>query len=233
MYLQFVFRTLISLIALFVITKCIGCRQISEMSLFDYVNGITMGSVAAELAISDKNFWGLLISLAVYGASAVAISWLADKSMVLRRFIEGKPLVLFENGTFLYKNMKKSKIDLCELLMICREQGYFDLSEVQCVVLESNGKISILPKSEYRPAMLSDLGIISERASLFANVIMEGKIMYDNLKHLGRDENWLKKQMSSQNISDVKEVFLAVSDKNDNCYFFQKHELAKPIDQLI
>ncbi len=233
LYVQFVVRSLISLVALFVITKFIGYRQISEISLFDYVNGITMGSVAAEIVFSESDTWGLLLSLVIYGITAVAISWAADKSLPLRRFMEGRPSVLYENGIFFYKNMRKSKIDLSEFLMVCREQGYFNLSEVQCAVLESNGKVSILPKAAHRPLAPSDLNLTPEHENLYANVILEGQIMFENLQAIGRDENWLRKQMHVHNIKHEKNVFLAICDGQEACYFFEKDEVTKPLDKLI
>lgn len=233
MYIQYVVRALISLVAMFVITKAIGSRQVSEMSMFDYVNGITMGSVAAEIVFFENDIWGLLLALVFYGIAAIGISCISDKSLTARRMIEGKPKVLFQNGTFVYHNMKKSKIDLCEFLMLCREQGYFDVSQVQCVVLESNGKMSILPKSEYRPVTPSDMEQKPAQANLFSNIIMEGNIMYGNLKSIGRDENWLRKQMQIHNITDEKDVFLAACENGETCYFFSKTVDSKPVDKLI
>lgn len=226
-------RTLISLVVMFLITKCIGSRQVSEMSMFDYVIGITVGSVAAELAISEEDIWKPVWAMVIYGASAVIISWLADKSIVLRRVIEGTPIVLYQDGTFLYENMKKSKIDLFEFLMMCRGQGYFDLSQVQCVILESNGKASVLPKSESRPATPADFNLVPEKANLFANLIMEGNIMYENLKNIGRDERWLKKQMQIHNIKKETDVFLAVGDGSETCYFFLGEKNRNDKDKLI
>lgn len=222
MYIQFMVRAIISLVAMFIITKAIGSRQVSEMSMFDYINGITMGSVASEIVFSETDMLGLLLALLVYGVVAIAISWAADKSLQMRRIIEGTPKVLFQNDSFLYRNMKKGKIDLSEFLMLCREQGYFDLSQVQCAVLESNGKMSILPKAESRPLTPSDMGQKPECANVSSNLIMEGKIMYGNLKRMGRDENWLRKQMQIHHIAEEKDVFLATYDGGETCYFFSK-----------
>ncbi len=233
MYIQYIIRALIAIFSMFLVAKVIGSRQISEVSLFDYINGITIGSIAAEIVISEDKTWPLLLVLVLYGIVTIFISWAADKSLVARRFIEGRPKVLFQNEKFLYKNMKKCKIDLCEFLMLCREQGYFDLSEIQCAILESNGKMSILPKMEYRPVTPFDMDLKPERENVFANIIMEGKIMSGNLKSIGRDENWMKKQMQMHNIADEKEVFLAVCDGSDQCYFFPKLSASKSIDKLL
>lgn len=221
-YIHVVLKAMIALVVLFILTKLEGSRQMSELSMFDYINGITIGSIAAELAIETDDFLVPLIAMITFGLGAMLLSWLSDKNIILRRLIEGRPYIIYQNGTLIYDNMKKNKIDINELLMMCREAGYFDLSELQSVILESNGKMSFLPKSQYRPTTPKDLGICTESAFLFANVILEGKLMEDNLRKTGRDKNWLLKQMEAQNIKSIEEVFLAICDGNDHCYFFRK-----------
>lgn len=221
-YIQVVLKATMALVVLFILTKLEGSRQMSELSMFDYINGITIGSIAAELAIETDDFLVPLIAMITFGLGAMLLSWLSDKNIILRRLIEGRPYIIYQNGALIYDNMKKNKIDINELLMMCREAGYFDLSELQSVILESNGKMSFLPKSQFRPVTPKDLDICTESAFLFANVILEGKLMEDNLRKTGRDKNWLFKQMEAQNIKSIEEVFLAICDGNDHCYFFQK-----------
>lgn len=233
MYFQILIQSLVSILVLFILAKWIGCRQISEMSMFDYINGITIGSIAAELAISQDDMLLPVIAMVTYGVITVFLSWLTDKSPMLRRFIAGRPYLLYQNDMFLYGNMKKNKIDLNEFLMACREAGYFDLSQIQSAVLESNGKISFLPKAEHRPVTPQDLNLQPEKAYVFANVILEGKIMTENLEHIGRDENWLRKQMQIHNIQNEKGIFLAICDGNENCYFFEKASNKKKTDVLV
>ena len=107
MFLQIFLRSILSLMMLFIITKWIGCRQISEMSMFDYINGITIGSIAAELASSDIDIWTPIIAMIIYGVAAFVLSWLSDKSLILRRFIVGRPYVLYQNETFMYCSLSK------------------------------------------------------------------------------------------------------------------------------
>lgn len=233
MFLQIFLRSILSLMMLFIITKWIGCRQISEMSMFDYINGITIGSIAAELASSDIDIWTPIIAMIIYGVAAFVLSWLSDKSLILRRFIVGRPYVLYQNETFMYCNMKKNKIDVSEFLTAARGAGYFDLSQIQSAILESNGKISFLPKAEHRPMTPQDMQLQPQKEYVFANVILEGRIMSENLKHMGRDINWLKKQMQIHNINDEKEVFLGICDGNNDCYFFKKEKEEKQTDVLL
>lgn len=209
---------LFSITVLFIYTKLMGYREMSQLSMFDYVNGITIGSIAAELSTA-KNIIPPFIAMTVYALCVYLISVTTNKSLTARRFITGKSLVLFDNEKFYTENMRKVHLDINEFLTQCRNSGYFNLSDVQSAVMEFNGKISILPKSDKRPVNLSDMGIAPSADGLVSNVIMCGKIMENNLKAAGVDLNWL-----SQNLKDLKveDIFLATCDsgKKLNVYKF-------------
>ena len=214
--LNVILLSLFSLIALFILTKLMGYRQMSEMSMFDYINGITIGSIAAEMATSlEKDWWLPLTAMVVYALAAIVLSYISVKSMAARRVISGKPLILMDHDTIYEKNLLKGKIDLSEMLLQCRVNGYFNLSDLQTILLEPNGRMSFLPKSDKRP-------VIPEQEFLVANVIIDGHIMERNLQHAGKDIQWLNKQMHAQNISNLREVLLATCDMNNPVTFYQK-----------
>lgn len=233
MYLQVLLRSIFSLVVLFLLTKWIGCRQMSEMSMFDYINGITIGSIAAEMAASDIDFVIPLIAMVTYGLVAVLLSFCSDKSIAMRRIIVGRPYILYINDTFMYQNMKKNKIDIFELLTASREAGYFDMSQVQAVILESNGRMSFLPKAEHRPITAQDIALEIEKDYVCSNIILEGKIMSKNLEHIGQDEKWLRKQMEMCNIKNEKDIFLGIYNGNEKCQFYRKSDGKQDIDILI
>ena len=141
-----------SIIALFILTKLMGYRQMSQLSMFDYINGITIGSIAAEMATSLENdFMQPLLAMIIYAGTAILLSRLSEISVPLRRIIVGKPALLMNKGKLYEKNMKKARLDLGEFLTQCRIAGYFDLSELQSVIMEPNGHMSFLPKADNRP----------------------------------------------------------------------------------
>lgn len=204
-----------SIIVLFILCKLMGYRQLSQLSMFDYVNGITIGNIAAEMATSlDQSFVQPLVAMIIYAMAALLLSWLGSKSIKARRIISGKPAVLLNNGKLYMENFRKAKIDINEFLSQCRIEGYFDVSQLECAVLEDNGHISFLPKSLYRPATPSDMDLEPQKDTLAANVIIDGHIMKANLKAAGKDEKWLIKQLHAQGISDVHQVFLATCGLN-------------------
>lgn len=190
-----------AVVVMFILAKLMGKRQVSQLSLFDYINGITIGSIAAELATATGDtFIRPLIALIVYALIEVAISILCNKSFVLRRLFEGRPLVLVDGGDICYKNLKRAKIDLNELLTNLRYEGYFDLDDVETAVLETNGKVSILPKSTTRPATPEDFGLEPAQDKLVANVIIDGHIMPEILRRTGNDEQWLRRRLDDQGV---------------------------------
>lgn len=212
-----------SVIALFILTKLMGYRQMSQMSMFDYINGITIGSIAAEMATSlEENYVQPLTAMIVYALAAILLSWLSSRSIKARRVIEGKPLVLLNNGELYWENLKKAKIDVNEFLVHCRVNGYFDVSKLETAVLEGDGKISFLPKAAERPVTPSDLNLSAQQDYMVANVILDGKIMEENLRHTGNDEKWLKNQIKGQGAENVEDVLLATCDTSNQVTVFLK-----------
>ena len=169
--LYVIFLSVFSLVVLFLLTKLIGYRQMSEMSMFDYISGITIGSIAAEMATApDSSFLEPLTAMIVYGLITALLAFITSKNMKIRRFISGSPYILFNDGHLYEGNFKKGHIDLSEFLVQCRLNGFFDLKELQTAILEENGRISFLAKSENRPASPSDLNLTPEKEWLLLPV---------------------------------------------------------------
>lgn len=212
-----------SIVALFILTKIMGYRQMSQMSMFDYINGITIGSIAAEMATSlENNFMEPLVAMIVYALAALCLSWFSSKSIKARKMIEGSPLVLLNHGELYRENLKKAKIDVSEFLVQCRVSGYFDISKLETAILEGNGKISFLPKVSDRPVTPSDMQLSPQQDYMVANVILDGKIMEDNLKHTGNDEKWLHNQIKGQGAKKIEDVLLATCDASNQLTVYLK-----------
>lgn len=231
--LPVVLRSVGSIIALFILAKVMGYRQISQLNMFDYINGITIGSIAAEMAIGDnKVFWDGMVAMIVYTVIVTLSSTITDHSIHLRRLVGGKPYILLQGGVIYRKNMKKAKLDLGEFLIQCRNMGYFRLSDIQAAIMEPNGKLSILPASGSRPVSANDLKITAEQDWLNVNVIVDGKIQEKNLKSLGKDNAWLKSQLKIHNIQNVQDVLLATYAP-DNCFEVYEKSDETPVGDII
>ncbi|MBP3283996.1 MAG: DUF421 domain-containing protein [Clostridia bacterium] len=213
-----------SVVVLFLLTKLMGNRQISQLTTFDYVNGITIGSIAAEMATSLENdFLKPLIAMIIYALAAIAISIGTSKSIKLRRLITGETLILFDNGRLYQSNLNKAKMDLGEFLTQCRINGYFNLASLQTVVLELNGRLSFLPKSTERPPTAAELNLAPPQDKLVTNIILDGKVLEDNLKFTGNNRIWLQRQLRNQGFTKLKDVFLAICDSNNQLTVYRKY----------
>lgn len=223
--LMIVPRSLFSLVALFLITKLIGRKQVSELSLFDYVIGISIGNFAAEMTINlDAPYTHGIIAVIVFGLSAYIVSFATMKSICLRRWIIGTPILMIQNGKILEKNLRKVMIDVNDLLEQCRSAGYFDLNEIEYAVMEANGKISILPVSEYKPLTPKDMKIKVSKSCLCANVIIDGNIMKKNLKNMNKTEDWLKQELKVKGYQDTNQILLATLDNQEKLTIYGKNE---------
>ncbi len=223
-----------SLVTLFILTKLMGYRQMSQMSMFDYINSITIGSIAAEMATSlDKNPLHCIVAMAVYAFFVILLSYISGKSIRLRRFIVGRSILLLNNGSIYEKNLKKAKIDVNEFLTQCRVAGYFDISALQSAILEPDGRISFLPLSTQRPLTAADVKLSPEQETMTANVIIDGHIMVKNLYHTGKDETWLHRQLKAQGADHVRDVLLASVDHNNRLTVYLKNSDERKKDLLI
>lgn len=221
--LYIVFTSIGAVTVLFVLTKIMGNRQMSQLSMFDYINGITIGSIAAEMATAlEGDFILPLIAMVVFTIISIIISVISTKSIRLRRILTGKALILLQDGKLFEGNLKKAHLDVNEFLTQCRTAGFFNISELHTAILESNGKISFLPMSLHRPATPNDFNLKPDEESTVINIIIDGKIMADNLKFTGNNEVWLKNELHAQGFSDYSEVFLATCDINNNLSVYVK-----------
>ena len=149
--LKVIILSLVSETVLFILTKLMGDKQISQLTMFDYIIGITIGSIAAEMATAlESDYSEPLTAMIVYALVAVAISILSSKSIKFRRFLYGTSLILLDNGILYKENFKTAKLDINEFLVQCRTSGFFNINDIQTAILESNGKISFLPKAHYQ-----------------------------------------------------------------------------------
>ena len=222
-YITVIITSLVSLFVLFLLTKLVGNRQLSEFNMFDYIVSITIGSIAAEMATELEHPEKPLLAMAVYALISFAISVITAKSIKLRRILFGHSVVLMKSGQLYKKNFKKTRLDLNEFLMQARLNGYFDLSQVDTAVMEASGKISFMPKASSRPATPEDLKIAAQADKVFYNVIMDGNILERNLKTAGRDIRWLESSVKSKG-DKISDIFLATLDSSGTLNIFRNSD---------
>lgn len=223
-FLNICFRTILVLIILFFITKMMGKKQISELNFFDYVVGITIGSIAADISLDiEKDMIAGIAALFIYGFISYIISFVSIKSILARRFFIGVPTVLVEKGKIIESGLKKSKIDVNDLLMEARENGYFNLDEIDYALMEVNGNISFLPKEKEKPVTKRDMKIKCSNEGLTVNAIIDSKYMVNNMKAINKDKEWLDHELKVNGYDNYDNILLATIDNNYKVTIYEKN----------
>lgn len=230
--LQTTYRALISLVTLFLITKLIGKKQVSQLSLFDYVIGISIGNFAAEMTINlDTNELNGILAVVIFGIIAYLVSITTMKSMFLRKFFTGTPTVLIQEGKIVKEGLKKVRFDLNDLLEVCRCNGYFNINDIEYALMEANGEVSFLLKVENRPVIVKDMKLKVNKESLVSNVIIDKKVILSNLTNMGKNLDWLNHELEIKGIS-TDDVLLATLDINDKLIIY-KQEFNEDIKNVL
>ncbi|MDE7124248.1 MAG: DUF421 domain-containing protein, partial [Eubacterium sp.] len=212
----------VSFLVLFLLSRFMGYRTISELSFFDYVVGITIGSVAAEMSTNiDMEWWKGVTAMVIYALLDVLFTVLSQKSVLARQIISGNPIILIYKGKIYKKNLKKARIELNDLLSSARSAGYFNIADIDYAIMETTGKISFQPVALKRPLNPKDFNFAPQSEGLTVNVIMDGKIMEDDLADAKIDKKDLIRRVRQQD-KDVKNIFLGIMDSNGVLTLFDK-----------
>lgn len=217
-WLEIVFRTLIAVVFLFLLTKLLGKRQVSQLSVFEYITGITMGSIAAYISLELEATWYVgLIALITWVIVTLAIEFLQLKSKKSRDFMEGQATVLIKDGKILEDNLKKERLSTDELMEQLRRKQIFKAADVEFAIMESSGEINALLARENQPLTPKHLGIKVAPEQEPQTVIMDGKIMDEPLATIGLKREWLNTELEKLGVA-VENVFLGQVDAYGQLY---------------
>ena len=215
----------VAVIYLFIVIKALGKKQISELNIFDYIIGLSLGNIAAEMTVNDDiSIIEGVVSMTVYGIFSLFVSFITEKSITARRLITGEPVIIMENGKISRQQLKKCKIDINDLLQDARESGYFNISEINYAIMEPSGKISFLPKNKYHQVTPNDIKLKVDNGGITANLIIDGNIMEENIKTIGHDKNWLIKKLEKEGYKDPSKLLLVICDSKEKLTIYQKDE---------
>ncbi len=211
-WLHIIFRSFLFIFVLILMTRLLGKKQISEITFFEYISGITIGSIAGEVIMGlDRNIFHGVIAIVVFGGITLTVDFLTLKSKKLRDIIEGKGVALIQNGKIMEENLKKEKYSLDELGSLLRGKNVFNTAEVEFAVLEPNGELSVLLKKENRPVTPKDLNIKVANEKEPQTIIMDGKIIDNALSDSGKNRGWLMIELDKQGVT-LENVFYAQVD---------------------
>ena len=211
-------RSVIAFVTLFLFARVLGKQQLSEMTSFEYVLGITVGSTAASLStdLTTKAFphW---LSLLIWTVGALGLQWAQIKSRRWAKVIDGEPVVLIQNGQILERNLRLTRLTVDELLEQLRLKGVFDISQVEFAIFEANGQVSVLRKAQHTPVTPQDLQIPTPYVGLPTELIVDGQVIHQNLKQVHLDEQWLREELGRRGLKP-EDVFLASLNTKGELY---------------
>ncbi|QGQ46108.1 DUF421 domain-containing protein [Metabacillus sediminilitoris] len=211
-WLDVVVRSFLFIVVLFLITKILGKKQLTELSFFEYVTGITIGSIAGEVIMGlEGNMWHGVISILIFGAVPFFVGIISLKSKRFSDYVEGKGTIFIKDGKVMEDNLKKERYTADELLELLRRKDVFQVADVEFAVLEPTGDLSVLLKKENRPVTVKDLGLVTPNEKEPQTVIMDGEILDEPLANAGRNRRWLETELDKLNVS-IENVYLAQVD---------------------
>jgi uncharacterized membrane protein YcaP (DUF421 family) len=211
-WIDIVIRSFVFLTLLFIMTKILGKKQISELSFFEYVSGITIGSIAGEaIAGLEKNMYQGMLAIVIFSLATLFADILALKSKSFRDFIEGRGTVFIKDGKVLEENLKKEKYSIDELSALLRQKDIYRVADVEFAVLEPRGTLSALLKKENRPLTPKDLQMKVPTEKEPQTVIMDGSILNEALRSAGKSRGWLETELEKLQLT-LDNVFIGQVD---------------------
>lgn len=216
-------QTSLVFLSLLVFTRFLGKTQVGQLTFYEYISGITIGSIAATIASSDPDkVWSHYYDLILFIALTYLLSLVTIKSRPLRKMIEGSPTIVIQNGRILDENMRGLRYDLDELNGQLRQKGIFDPAEVQYAIIETSGDLSVIKKSDYQPLTKADAGIQNPDPSFPVELIMDGQVITHNLRKQKLTRAWLDQNLLGQGVQDASQVEYAVIDSSGKLFISPK-----------
>lgn len=229
-YATVLIRTVLAFVTLFVVARLLGKQQLSQLTFYEYITGITMGDIAASIAIdAGRSPLYYMLALVAFAILTLGTGVITEKSRPLRKLIEGEPVVLVHNGKILEHNMAKSGYNMENLMMQLRERDAFDIREVEFAIAETDGYLTVLKKSQNRPVTPADLGIDTKYEGIPSEIIVDGQVIHQNLKQNHLDEAWLIARLQSMGYNSPQEIPYASLDSEGNLYVDDKRDRLDPM----
>ena len=218
-WLTVLLNAVYSFVALFVVAKLLGKKQIAELDFVDYAVGISIGSIAAEWSTDLENPWYFyIIAIAVFFALSLTITYLERTTPFIKKVLRGKPIIIIADGKIDYQNLKKSKLDVSDVISMCRNKNFFDISKVAYAIFETSGDLSILPKAENLPPTVTDIGVSKPKSALTKFAVMDGIVDDNFLASINKDRSWLFDKLNITSKRDLKNVLVAIYDAENDLF---------------
>lgn len=212
-------RSIIAFFSLLIFTRMLGKEQISQLTFFDYVLGITIGSIAATLS-TDLSSRALphWIGLLTWAALGYLLEVISLKSRYAAKYLEGEPTIVIMGGKIMENALRKLKIRATDIMELLRNKDVFDLNQVDYAIMEPNGQLSVLKKPEHLPLTPKDMNIQVKPSGIATELIYDGVIIEENLKQMRKTRDWLMNELRKHGVKDESEVFFAALNRAGSFY---------------
>lgn len=226
-------RTAVAFIALLIAARVLGKQTIAQMTYFDFIAAITLGAIGAGIAYHlEKNPLSVLLSLSSFTAIVFLASFISLKSRTARKIFAGDPTVVIQNGKILEQNMAKMRYCLDQLNQHLRQNGVFDIGQVELAIIEPNGDLSVLKKTQSRCITPADLQIPTQYEGLALELIMDGEIIEKNLRENNLSREWLTAALAQYGVTNPKDVAYACLSTKGSIYFdMYMDRITNPLDK--
>ncbi len=229
LFIEILIQTLLAFFSILYITRLLGRQQVSQLTFYEYVNGITFGSIAGTLATDvNQRTWQHLLGLMLFGVLTFSISYITLKKRSIRKVLEGEPILVIQNGQLLENNMKRTRYNIDDLEVLLRQADCFTPDDVEYGILEINGQLSVIKKGEKRNVTLGDLKISSNPETIPTELIIGGQIIYENLRKRKLSGKDLINNLRMFGVKKVDEVMYATIDENGKMYVDKYDDKLKP-----
>lgn len=226
-------RAIIGFFTLLIFARALGKEQISQLTFFDYILGITIGSIAAELTVDlSSRAWPHWVGLFVWVVLGYLMELISLKWRYAAKYLEGEPAIVIMNGMIMEDVLRKMKFRVSDIMELLRNKGVFDLNEVDFAIMEPNGNISVLKKPEHLPLTPKDMNITVASTGISTELIYDGMIIDENLRQMKKDRNWLMKELKKNGINKASEVFLATLNDAGSLYIDKYHDHIKQVKDI-
>lgn len=226
-------RAIIGYFSLLIFARILGKEQISQLTFFDYILGITIGSISAELTVDlSSRSWPHFVGLFTWVALGYLMELISLKWRYAAKYIEGEPAIVIMNGMILENVLRKMKYRVSDILELLRDKGVFDLNEVDFAIIEPNGSLSVLKKAECLPLTPKDMNIQVSAAGISTELIYDGIIIEENLRQMNKDKKWLMNELKKHGIHHASEAFLVTLNDAGSLYVDKYQDHIKKVKDI-
>ncbi|MFT9498099.1 DUF421 domain-containing protein [Anaerosolibacter sp.] len=226
-------QTMLAFFTILFITRILGRQQVAQLTLFDYINGITFGSIAATLATDlNQRTWHHLLGLVLFGSLTFIMQYICLKHRRASKIIQGEPVIVIQDGKILEKNLARFHYSVDDLTHLLRKKDIFDVKSVKFGILETTGEISVLKMAGKEFIRAEDINLQTKQEDMPTEVIVTGSIIYENLQKRGLTVKWLVSQLKMMNVTNLKDVFYATLDGDNRLSIDREEDHLKRNDNI-